>query len=114
MLSQYRLKVFQANRLPVKPVVLFKSAKIQESAVFQAAFAERLRTLTGGELERISTLIQNPAMRRAYAWFARRGISFDALAPGAAGGLLPGALHLRQRRCRSRAQAAAAELPGGL
>ena len=80
MLSQYRLKVFQANRLPVKPVVLFKSAKIQESAAFQAAFAERLRTLTGGELERISTLIQNPAMRRAYAWFARRGISFDALA----------------------------------
>lgn len=31
VLSQYRLKVFQDNHLSIKPVVLFKSAKIEDS-----------------------------------------------------------------------------------
>ena len=38
VLSQYRLKVFQDNHLSIKPVVLFKSAKIEDSKKFMATF----------------------------------------------------------------------------
>lgn len=40
VLSQYRLKVFQDNHLSIKPVVLFKSAKIEDSKKFMATFID--------------------------------------------------------------------------
>lgn len=80
MLSQYRLKVFQDHRLAVKPVVLFKSAKIADSNSFMAAFIETVASLTGSELRRISELTDNETLGRAYRYFERNGISFDQLA----------------------------------
>ena len=41
VLSQYRLKVFQDHRLSIKPVVLFKAAKIADSKDFMADFKEK-------------------------------------------------------------------------
>lgn len=80
VLSQYRLKIFQDNHLSVKPVVLFKSAKIPDSKEFMTAFIETIRGLTGATLERISGLIDNPTMKLAYKYFETKGISFDMLA----------------------------------
>lgn len=80
MLSQYRLKVFQDNRLSVKPVVLFKSAKIADSNEFMANFIETVNNLTGDELKRISELTDNKTLHEAYNYFERNGISFDQLA----------------------------------
>lgn len=80
VLSQYRLKVFQDNHLSIKPVVLFKSAKIADSKDFMCAFTENIRSLTGSTLERISGLIDNPTMDLAYKYFETKGISFDMLA----------------------------------
>lgn len=80
VLSQYRLKVFQDNHLSIKPVVLFKSAKIADSKEFMDAFIESIRSLSGGTLERISSLIDNPTMDLAYKYFETKGISFDMLA----------------------------------
>lgn len=80
MLSQYRLKVFEDNRLSIKPVVLLKSAKVADSTAFMEAFIEAVRNLTGSTLERISTAIDNPTMQKAYAYFRKKGISFDQLA----------------------------------
>ena len=80
VLSQYRLKVFQDHHLSVKPVVLFKAAKIQESKDFMAAFIETIRNLNGSTIERISGLIDNPTMNHVYAYFASKGITFDMLA----------------------------------
>lgn len=80
MLSQYRLKVFQDNRLSIKPVVLFKSMKIADSAAFMESFIETLSGLTGNELRRISELTSNETLREAYAYFDKNGISFDQLA----------------------------------
>ena len=80
VLSQYRLKVFQDYRLSVKPVVLFKSAKIADSLAFMASFAETVSGLTGEELKRISQLTDNETLGRAYAYFDKNGISFDQLA----------------------------------
>lgn len=80
ILSQYRLKVFQDNHLSIKPVVLFKSAKIADSKDFMAAFIDVIKNLNGATIERISTLIDNPTMHKAYNYFAGKGISFDMLA----------------------------------
>lgn len=80
VLSQYRLKVFQDNHLSIKPIILFKSAKIADSKAFMVSFTDTVKKLEGATLERISTLIDNPTMRRAYNYFTTKGISFDMLA----------------------------------
>lgn len=80
MLSQYRLKLFQAHRLAVKPVVLFKSAAIRESSAFQAAFAARMETLSGPDLAQAAARAPSPILERALAWFQANGISLNALA----------------------------------
>lgn len=80
VLSQYRLKIFQDNHLSIKPVVLFKSAKILDSKDFMATFIEVIKKLNGSTIERISTLIENPTMHQVYEYFASTGITFDMLA----------------------------------
>ena len=80
VLSQYRLKVFQDNHLSIKPVVLFKSAKIADSKEFMTTFIEVVKKLNGSDIERISTLIDNPTMHQAYDYFLSVGITFDMLA----------------------------------
>ena len=80
VLSQYRLKIFQKNRIGMKPIVLFKAAKIADSKEFMSAFINRVSKLSGSELERISVLIDNQTMNRAYSFFEKEGISFDILA----------------------------------
>lgn len=80
VLSQYRLKIFQDNHLSIKPVVLFKSAKIADSKEFMDAFIENVKNLNGSTIERISTLIDNPTMHQAYDYFSSMGITFDMLA----------------------------------
>lgn len=80
MLSQYRLKVFQDNRLLVKPVVLFKAAKIADSTQFMSDFIKKIASLSGSDLQRISELTDNETLNGAYAYFKKNGISFDQLA----------------------------------
>lgn len=80
ILSQYRLKVFQDNRLSIKPVVLFKAAKISDSKEFMSDFISKVSSLGGDELERISYLTENETMKKAYRYFKSNGISFDQLA----------------------------------
>ncbi len=80
VLSQYRLKVFQDNRLSIKPVVLFKASKIAESKQYMQDFIEKVANLNGAEIERISKLTENDTMKEAYRYFESKGISFDQLA----------------------------------
>lgn len=80
MLSQYRLKVFQDNRLSIKPVVLFKSAKKADSKKNMEDFLEKIATISGSELQRISELTDNETLKEAYAYFQKNGITFDQLA----------------------------------
>ena len=80
MLSQYRLKVFQDNRLSVKPVVLFKAAKIADSNAFMEDFIDTVKNLTGDELRRVSELTDNETLDEAYTYFEKNGISFEQLA----------------------------------
>lgn len=80
VLSQYRLKVFQDYRLSIKPVVLFKAAKIADSKDFMADFIETVKNLTGTQLRDLSNAVNNEVMHTAFSYFANNGISFDTLA----------------------------------
>ena len=80
VLSQYRLKLFQNNRLAIKPVVLFKAAKIADSKEFMTSFLEVIKRLTGAQLRTLSTISTNEVVQQAFAYFAKNGISFDTLA----------------------------------
>lgn len=80
VLSQYRLKVFQDNRLAVKPIILFKAAKIADSKEFMADFLNTVSRLTGDQLRRLSDAVDNPTMKKAYSYFAENNISYDTLA----------------------------------
>ncbi len=80
ILSQYRLKVFQDHRLGIKPVVLFKAAKIADSKDFMAEFIETIRKLTGAQLRNLSNAVNNEVMETAFSYFADNNISFDTLA----------------------------------
>lgn len=80
VLSQYRLKVFQDHRLGIKPVVLFKAAKIADSKDFMDEFIETMKKLTGAQLRNLSTAVNNDVMHKAFVYFANNGISFDTLA----------------------------------
>ncbi len=82
LLSQYRLKVFQDNRLNIKPVILLKSHRIKDNASNMAAFISDISALTGTKIQEVFDTIrgQAPIMQEAYEYFIKNGISFDQLA----------------------------------
>ena len=82
LLSQYRLKVFQDNRLNIKPVILLKSHRIKDNASNMAAFISGISALTGPKIQEVFDTIrgQAPIMQEAYEYFINNGISFDQLA----------------------------------
>jgi len=80
VMSQYRLKIFGDNRKEIKPVVLFKAAKIDDSKDFQKKFAERMKNLRGSDLQSLSERSDDEILKRAFAYFAGKGITFDMLA----------------------------------
>ena len=79
ILSQYRLKIFQSNKLSVKPVILFKAAKIDDSKKFMEEFLQTIQRLSVNDIEAIATESTNPVIQRAFAYFADKGISLEHL-----------------------------------
>lgn len=80
LLSQYRLKVFQDNRILMKPVVLFKAAKIAESRIQLQDFSSMIKNLSASDIERVFSAADSRVMRTAQAYFESKNISYDALA----------------------------------
>lgn len=80
ILSQYRLKVFQENRIPVKPVVLFKAATISESKRHQMDFHQMIKELSGEDIVRIAGAAGAEVMKSAFSYFKEKKISYDQLA----------------------------------
>ena len=80
ILSQYRLKVFQDQRLSIKPVILFKAAKIAESKQFMEDFLQMIQKLSVSQIQAIADETTSPIMQRAFRYFADRHISYETLA----------------------------------
>ena len=79
LLSQYRLKLFQDNRKIIKPVILFKSDKIESSKQFyDKKFRPLIDNLSGKDLNRIRTQNANPLLTKMFAYFDKH-LSYQEL-----------------------------------
>lgn len=70
LLSQYRLKLFQENKKTIKPVILFKSDKIESSKSFyKEQFRPLIENLSETDLTRIRTQNSHPLLVKMFEYF---------------------------------------------
>ena len=79
LLSQYRQKLFQLNRKQIKPVLLFKSKKIEDSKKFFEEFNNRMKSLSIKELEDLQDKSTEPTLRKMFNFFKEKNISLENL-----------------------------------
>ena len=80
ILSQYRYKVFQDNRLNVKPVVFFQSKLIRENAQNMESIIEMVQSLTGDRIRQLLDKSTSDTLAKAKEYFVANGITYDQLA----------------------------------
>lgn len=80
LLSQYRRKVFEKNKLAIKPVILFKSKTIKESEAFFEEFKTGISSLTGKTLSDVQARNKDDMLTVMFAYYATTGITLDNLA----------------------------------
>jgi type III restriction enzyme len=78
VISQYKKKVFSANGIIAKPVIMFKSKTTAESAEMEDNFITAIKTLTIEKLDRIVKL-DNEVVKEAIAYFSENKISLQNL-----------------------------------
>ncbi|CAI2173576.1 11133_t:CDS:1 [Funneliformis geosporum] len=79
LLSQYRRKVFEKNKLLIKPVILFKSKTINESKVFEEEFIKGIRELTPEKIGEIKANSEDKTIAKAFNYLEDNKISFENL-----------------------------------
>jgi len=95
ILSQYRLKVAEHNKLRIKPVILFKANRVAiptvnakpskpdeaivVSSLFKAEFHKFVLNLTPTQISKIANL-NNDVLERAFKYFKAKGITNAQLA----------------------------------
>jgi type III restriction enzyme len=79
LLSQYRRKLFELNKKQIKPVLLFKSKKIDDSKKFEQEFNKRIKTLSVKELEELKSRTTEPTLKQMFNFFEENKISLENL-----------------------------------
>ncbi|MBB1507538.1 DEAD/DEAH box helicase family protein [Pseudoalteromonas sp. SG41-1] len=81
IVSQYRRKIFEKNKILIKPVVLFKEKTIKGSKEHHQAFLEMINNLTANVLEEFSRGVdQDGIVYKAFQYFENHNISLESLA----------------------------------
>jgi type III restriction enzyme len=79
ILSQYRRKIAEKNKIHLKPVILFKSKTIKESLKNKEEFHDKMSSLTAKEFQKIKSLEDASVLEKAFDYFEKHKISFDNL-----------------------------------
>jgi len=79
LLSQYRRKVFEKNKILVKPVILFKSKTIKESNSFYEEFVKVIKNLKPSFINKIKERNNNHIIKKAIEYFDENHISIENL-----------------------------------
>jgi len=79
LLSQYRRKIFEKNKLLVKPVILFKSKTIKESKIFQEEFTKGIKNLTSRKIAEIKSNTEKGVLKKFFKYLENNKISFENL-----------------------------------
>ncbi|MCA9468021.1 MAG: DEAD/DEAH box helicase family protein [Nitrospira sp.] len=79
LLSQYRRKIFEKNKLAIKPVILFKSKTIKDSKAFFEEFTSSMASLTADRIAKVLGQ-DDPSLQAMAAYLKTNGITLDNLA----------------------------------
>ncbi|MGB2842604.1 MAG: DEAD/DEAH box helicase family protein [Halobacteriota archaeon] len=79
ILSQYRRKIAEKNKLHLKPVILFKSRTIKESEQNEELFHEKIKNLTVKDIQKIKSQAKGNVLERAFEYFEKGNITFENL-----------------------------------
>lgn len=79
LLSQYRRKIFEKNKLHIKPVMMFKSKTIKDSQAFFEEFVACIKTLKPEILEAIKNRSSDETILKVFAYLEKNNISFENL-----------------------------------
>ena len=79
ILSQYRRKIAEKNKIYLKPVVLFKSKTIKESAENAELFHKTIKNLKEKDLDDIRCNSEGTVLEKAFHYFDKHEISNDIL-----------------------------------
>lgn len=77
LLSQYRRKIFEKNRLHIKPVILFKSKSIKESQSFFQEFVNAIKNLKPELLTKINDGTDDETILKIFDYFEKNNISLE-------------------------------------
>ncbi len=78
LLSQYRLKLFQKNKLTIKPVIMFKHKTVKESTDYKKYFHVLIANLTTQKIQHIRELSTAPIIQQMFSFFDNE-TNFDNL-----------------------------------
>jgi type III restriction enzyme len=79
LLSQFRRKIFEKNRLHIKPVILLKSKTIKESEIFFGEFNEKIKNITASDLNKLNHSGADFSIKRMFQYFSDNNISLDSI-----------------------------------
>jgi len=79
VLNQYRRKVFEKNKINIKPVMLLKSKTIGESKSFFTEFVDGINNLTPTTLNKIRNNATNPIIEKIFNYFDTQNITISNL-----------------------------------
>jgi len=79
ILSQYRRKIAEKNKLHLKPVILFKSRTIKESEQNEELFHEKIKNLAVKDIQKIKSQVNGSVLEKAFKYFEKENITFENL-----------------------------------
>lgn len=79
ILSQYRRKIAEKNKVHLKPVILLKSKTIEESNRFEDLFHKSIKSLKSRNLEKLKNTTNIAILKNAFSYFEFHDISLDNL-----------------------------------
>ena len=79
ILSQYRRKIAEKNKIRLKPVILFKSKSIKESKENYEGFLTKIKNLSSKDIQEIQSRAKGTILEKAFNYFKKENITFDNL-----------------------------------
>jgi len=79
LLSQFRRKIFEKNRLHIKPVVLLKSEKIDDSKSFFDEFTDKIKTLKISDIEKLNSATADSSIKEVFSYIKDNNINIQSL-----------------------------------
>ncbi|URA09247.1 DEAD/DEAH box helicase family protein [Thermospira aquatica] len=76
ILSQYRRKIAEKNKVYLKPVILFKSKTIKESADDYTKFLTKIQNLSLDDIEGIQSRAKGTILEKVFDYLQKEGITF--------------------------------------